>query len=409
MIHLNLTALNPFRRSSQQEPSTKAAEAPKPETQKAEPKNLLDRSRDFFADTWESTKKTVDDVVDAGKDLVSTGAQKGREAVEETLWGEYKKDWGDYGDRYENPDDANTQRQSTATIEARISARSKPEAEALTTLTAVDQIRYLKLQSLIQADPLSKEALQTMLLDGRLPGDKALAGGGTLLQNLAALSEQTLAKGIERDSLVSDLIQEVENPVVINQKDKNTCVATSSVMDLALRNPAEFVRLVSGLAAPEGKVKLAGGSTITREAKWEESLGKRTQSTHMLSGALMELGNGLLAYDALEDKHMAFEKGLYEGLFVFGANKVLSELHDRKYQGLIVHRWNVDKVMTRMADDTSDGKRVPVGLAWGDGGHQVVVEGIKDGQVYFLNPHGNRERLPEAEFKERLRSVHFYG
>ncbi len=409
MIHLNLTKLNPFRRSSQQDPSTKPAEASKADAQKAEPKNLLERGRDFFADTWESTKKTVDDAVDAGKDLVNIGAQKGREAVEETLWGEYKKDWGDYGDRYENPDDANTQRQSTATIEARISARSKAEATTLTTLSAVDQIRYKKLQSLIQADPLSKEALQTMLLDGRLPGDKAMVGGGTLLQNLAALSEQTLAKGLVRESLVSDLIQEVENPVVINQKDKNTCVATSSVMDLALRNPAELVRLVSGLAAPEGKVKLAGGSTITRESKWEESLGNRTASTHLLSGALMELGNGLLAYDALEDKHMAFDKGLYEGLFVFGANKVLSELHDRNYKGVIVHRWNADSVMKRMADDTAAGKRVPVGLAWGDGGHQVVVEGIKDGQVYFLNPHGNRERLPEAEFKERLRSAHFYG
>ncbi len=413
MINFNLNSLNPFRRSSGTEPSDAKADATKAQPSKAEPskggsQNFWERSADFFADTWESTKKTVDDVVDAGKDLVNQGAQKGREAVEETLWGEYKKDWGEYGDRYENPEDANSQKQSTATIERRISGRAEAETQALGKLSAVDQVRYKKLQILIASDPMAREALQSLILNNRLPGAKDLAGGKTLLEQLAALSEQKLADGVERDSLVSDLIQEVENPAVINQKDKNTCVATSSVMDLALRNPAELVRLVSALASPEGKAKLAGGSTITREAAWAETLGNRTQSTHLLSGSLMELGNGLLEYDAIADKHEAFDKGLYEGLFVFGANKVLSQLHDRDYSGIIVHRWNADKTMQRMADATADGKRVPVGLAWGDGGHQIVVEAIKDGQVYYLNPHGNRERMPEADFKERMRSAHFY-
>jgi hypothetical protein len=399
MIHFNLNALNPFRRSTQPASSEPKAPAPKPESRGI---------ADFFKDTWVSTKKTVDDVADAGKELVKAGVQKGREKVEETLWGEYKKDWGGYGDRYENPDDANEQRQSTATIERRIVARAEAEGAALGKLSTVDQVRYQKLQTLIAADPMSKEALQSMLIDGRLPGAKALSGGGTLLENLAALSERTLATGIVRESLVSDLIQEVENPVIITQGDKNTCVATSSVMDLALRNPSEYVRLVTGLASSEGKVKMAGGSTLKREPEWQESLGDRTQSIHLLSGTLMEFGNGPLAYDSVSDNHEAFNKGLYQGLFIIGANRILSQLHDRNYDGLIVTRWNLDAVMKRMAEATEAGKRVPVGLAWGDGGHQVVVEGIANGQVQFLNPHGNRERLPEAEFKARLRSAHFY-
>lgn len=393
MIQFNLNALNPFRRSGPSEPPKQDAPA------KAQ--DFWESGRDFFADTWETTKKTLGDAV-------SVGAQKGREKVEETLWGEYKKDWGGYGDRFEDPENANSQRESTATIERRIASRSKAEDEALKTLSAVDQARYRKLQVMIGGDPLSKEALQRMLLEGRLPGGKDLAGRGSFLENLAALSEQPLAQGFDRASLVSDLIQEAENPVVINQRDKNTCVATSSVMDLALRSPSEYVRLVAGLASPEGKVKLAGGATLVREPKWQESLGGRTQSIHVISGALMELGNGLLEYDPVEDKHQVFDKGLYEGLFVIGANKVLSQLHKRDYSGVVVHRWNLDSVMTRMAAATGDGKRVPVGLAWEDGGHQVVVEGIKDGQVTYLNPHGNRERLPEADFRSRLRSAHFY-
>ncbi|MNR86735.1 hypothetical protein D3C72_175910 [compost metagenome] len=402
MIHVNLNSLNPFRRSSEKTP-TKPNAAPKPE-----PQGLLERSKDFFADTWVSTKKVVDDAVKTGKNVVNKGAQKGREVVEETLWGEYKQDWGGYGDRYENPDDANAQRESTATIEKRIASRSSAEEQALGKLAPLDQTRYKSLQTLIAADPLAKEALQTMLIRGRLPGDAALVGGGTLLANLAALADQKLASGLTRESLVSDLIQEVENPVVINQKDKNTCVATSSVMDLALRNPAEMVRLVSGLASPEGKAKLAGGKTIAREPKWDQTLGERTQSAHLLSEALMELGNGLFSYDEVNDKNGALGLGLYEGLFVFGANRILSQLHDRDYDGIVVHRKNADKVMSRLAADTAAGKRVPVGLAWGDGGHQIVAEGVKDGQVYYLNPHGNRERMPEAEFKSRLRSAHFY-
>lgn len=419
MISFNLTSLNPFRRSPA-EPAEKKTNASEPGPRKPEPRNLWGLSATFFVDTWESTRKAVDGVVDkaldtgkdligAGKDLLNQGAQRGREVVEETLWGEYRKDWGGYGDRYENPDDANMQRESTATIERRMAGRASAEQKALAGLSALEQARYKKLQSLIKGDPLAAEALQGMLLDGRLPGAKAHLGGKTLLANLAALSEQNLAEGLDRASLVSDLIQEVANPVVINQKDKNTCVATSSIMDLALSNPSEMVRLVAGLASVEGKVKLAGGSTIVREPKWSETLGGRTQSTHLLSEALMELGNGILQYDAIQDKHKAFDVGLYEGLFVFGANKILSQLHDRSYKGVIVTRWNADKVMDRMAGAIAEGKRVPVGLAWGDGGHQVVVEAIRDGQVYYLNPHGNRERMPAETFKERWRSAHFYA
>ncbi len=408
MINFNLGALNPFRRSAPKDAPAKKAGALKADPPEAESKDLWGRGREFFTDTWGATKKKVDDAVDAGKDLVKIGAQKGREAVEETLWGEYKSDWGGYGDRYENPDDANFQRESTSAIERRIDARAKEEGAALGKLAAADQTRYRKLQTLIEADPLSKEALQTMLLDGRLPGGKDLSGRGTLLVNLAALAEQALAPGVKRESLVSDLVQEVENPVVISQKDKNTCVATSSVVDLALRNPAEFTRLVAGLAAPNGKVKLAGGSVIAREPQWLDTLGNRTPSVHMLSGSLMELGNGPLKYEPVEDRHEVLNKGLYEGLFLIGANRILSQLNDRDYDAVVATRWNLDAVMSRMADATAAGKRVPVGLAWEDGGHQVVVEGIKDGQVQFLNPHGNRERLPEAEFGARLRSAHFY-
>ena len=407
MINVNLNSLNPFRRPAETDPPKKG-DAATSEPPKPVPANFWKQSQDFFADTWESTKKTVDDVVDAGKDLVNSGAKKGREVVEETLWGEYKKDWGDYGDRYENPPDANAQPESTATIERRIASRASEETKTLATLTAVDQVRYKKLQSLTAADPLAKEALQTLLLEGRLPGARDLKGGKTLLENLAFLSEQKFAPGVSRESLVSDLIQEVQNPVVINQKDKNTCVATSSVMDLALHNPSEMVRLVAGLASPEGTVKMAGGSTLSREGKWTETLGNRTQSVHLLAEALMEYGNGVLDYDELKDKHGAFGLDLYEGLFLFGANRILEQLHDRDYDAVMVHRWNSGSVMKRMADATADGKRVPVGLAWGDGGHQIVVEKIKDGQVYFLNPHGNRERLPEDTFEARMRSAHFY-
>jgi len=402
MINVNLQALNPFRRSGEPE-ATKSASAAPPESP-----NLLERSKDFFVDTWESTRKAVDDAVGVGKDLVNQGAQKGREVVEETLWGEYKKDWGQHGDRYDNPADANYQTERSATIEARIASRSDAEAQALSKLSTVDQVRYKSLLTLIDADVPSKEAFQLMLINGRLPGEPALVGGGTVLANLAALADQKLAPGLDRAYLVSDLIQEVANPVIINQKDKNTCVATSSVMDLALRNPAEMVRLVAGLASETGKVKLAGGKTITREPKWNETLGERTQSIHLISAALMEMGNGVFAYDDVNDKNKALGIGLYEGLFHIGANRILSQIHDRKYDAIVVHRKNVDKVMSRLALETADGKRVPAGLAWGSGGHQIVVEGVKDGQVYYLNPHGNRERMPEAEFQQRLRSAHFY-
>lgn len=402
MFDLNLSALNPFRRSGNPSAGkTGGGEAPGSGSPVSDSPSLWERGKDFFADTWESTRKTVGQAVD-------TGVKWGREKVEETLWGEYRPNWGAHGDRYENPDDVNVQREASSVIEARIARRAADEGKALGKLSSDDQARYRKLQAMIGRDPLATEALQTMLLDGRLPGGKDLLGRGTLLTNLAALCDQALPAGMEREALVSDLIQEMENPVAISQGNKNTCVATSATIDLALRSPAEFVRLVSGLASVDGKVKTAGGAVIEREPQWKETLGDRTWSTHLLSASLIELGNHFLEYDPVRDHNQAFGKDLYAGLFHLGGNRVLENLHGRDYDAEVVTRWNLDGIMRRMAQATAQGKRVPVGLAWGDSGHQVVVEAVKDGVVQYLNPHGNREKLPEADFRARLRSAHFH-
>lgn len=61
--------------------------------------------------------------------------------------------------------------------------------KALAALPMADQQRYTDVQTKLAADPTAKLAMQTMLLEGRLPGEKDLRDGQTLLQQLDRLSK----------------------------------------------------------------------------------------------------------------------------------------------------------------------------------------------------------------------------
>ncbi|MDB5098461.1 MAG: hypothetical protein JWM80_2882 [Cyanobacteria bacterium RYN_339] len=79
----------------------------------------------------------------------------------------------------------------------------------------------------------------------------------------------------------------------------------------------------------------------------------------------------------------------------------------------------MSQLKTHVASQPPGQTGVPVQLHWGnfdekgathwgpavDGSHFVNVTKIENGQVYFLNPHGHEEHMPEADFKNRLQSA----
>lgn len=282
-----------------------------------------------------------------------------------------------------------------------IAANTPAENKALLGL-GDRQKDYLQLRSYFTGDPYVRLALQRLLLEGRVPGEKN-AAQQDLLTSLTALLSMPLPPALDRRTLIRDLIREVATPTAIDQQGKGTCTVTSLQILMAERHPAEYVRLVAGLASPSGSVVTQGRATLRRDPGTErddDSL--RTLSARLWQSALMEYANGPQQdYSNAEDRHSGTGgSGLGNDDFSAAVAAVLgAEPKQVK---------DAAQVLPAVEQALKAGKPAFVALRWSDepggkhGVHEILVRRIAGGRVYYANPWGREEAMPLAEFRKRV-------
>ncbi len=247
--------------------------------------------------------------------------------------------------------------------------------------------------------------------------------GHTTLDNLdklasGPLSDEFAKEGVSRKQLLGSTIQEVGQPGQINQDSKGTCTVTSVSYALSQRNPAEYARLVQGLASPEGQVKLRNGDTLDRNGTGiaPDTATDRSASERLLQSSLMDYGNGrLYSYDNVSDTHQSnlaqrvargwgnmlgveaspVAKGR-SGLGETGIKKVYDGLFGGDAK-LVVN----DAAGTKALDALAGAKpsTAMLTLKWGNSAHEVAFDRIEGDRVYFRNPWGGRFVPSGAEMK----------
>ena len=213
-------------------------------------------------------------------------------------------------------------------------------------------------------------------------------------------------------------VLEVEDPTRMAQEDKGTCGATSAAIIVANDNPAEYVRLVGGLATPEGEVALANGDVIAREPDWPLPGDTRTASGQLLFPALMEYATGdALDYDNAKDEQQAdlgsdANIGLNGGLFDSQEKRLLEGLTGKSYEDHMVVPGFGEGALDEIQTATDNGEAVVASLRWKTsddddlGGHYVVITNVTADTVEITNPWGKTESFSREEFGEHLMSYH---
>ncbi|MEB3196804.1 MAG: hypothetical protein VKP62_06330 [Candidatus Sericytochromatia bacterium] len=314
----------------------------------------------------------------------------------------------------DDPGDANDPDYSENRAAEVAHARHAAEEQArLKTLDSASQGAYASLKAALGEAPLAKRALQALLLDGRLTGGPAAGDGGALLAQLDRLRQQPLLPGLERKALLNEVVIEAENPVRVNQHQWRTCGAATAQILLLRENPAEYVRVVAGLAAPEGRVTLLGGQSVRREADWDTTAdGGRTAASRLFQATIMELAGprvgawDLANYDARRDLHRLGPLPVFVGLPGGGLATALQQLTGKPFQNHSFRAWGRDALWAAVKQALAEGRGpVPTALAWGEGGHFVQIDRIADGTVFYTNPWGCREAMDEAEFQAHALQV----
>jgi hypothetical protein len=316
----------------------------------------------------------------------------------------------------------------TAPAEAetmRLLAQNKALADqARARLSTADQGRYDNLQAILASDPRAQLALQTMLIDGRLPGQPALSATTTdteclppldLLAQLDLMSRAPTASGLVGASeLLATTVKEVAFPKAISQGYKGTCTVTASGTALALQHPAEYVRIVMGLASPGGTVTMANGDTLTRESNTlAGDKSGRTVTQRLLGPALMEYGNGGLDYDSERDRSSL----LVSGLNVGGTATVAAALFGRPFEAFDtpfrITTFGVGYRNAELLIEAFDAGKQPIlffaNFPDGFQSHALMLQNVEivNGTTYvtFQNPWGQEERVSYEELSARITAV----
>ncbi|MBM3274196.1 MAG: hypothetical protein FJZ00_03520 [Candidatus Sericytochromatia bacterium] len=279
-----------------------------------------------------------------------------------------------------------------------------------------DRKRYQALAEAVGDRPVSRHALHRLLLAGQPTREVDLdrrkgpfEPGRRLIDHLDRLRDAPLAPGIDRTAILAEAIAEIDDTVRIAQRGKNSCVATTATILLARQKPAEFVRIVAGLASPAGVVRMAGGKDLRRSEGWNtQDDGGRTTTSRLLQSALLNFGAALpTTYDPISDSHRFGPISTGNGLTGGGSARINSQLQGRPFEAHLFTTIDRSFEWHRVTTALAAGKGpFPVGLQWGSGGsHEVLLEGIRDSWVIFTNPSGHRQHLSVDEFRSHLRSA----
>lgn len=281
---------------------------------------------------------------------------------------------------------------------------------------------YEAVAQAIAADPLASLAWQTLLLKGALPGDRPAVGGQSLLATLAQGATQAVGPGLDRDALLGDLIQELAEPNSIMQHHLGICTVTTLAIRTVLQRPAEYARVVLGLASPSGEVALQGGARLTRVQQSPFAGDPRSQSISLWADAMMDLGDGPDRYEPATGKHHPAEGEPYEGLHSPKVSELLTQLDGQAWAVRYRHSKLSPEAMWALLEQALvAGEALPVDFEWEESGlppqdhgfdatyakspHETLVVDLKADGVRIFNPHGREEWMSREQFLARVIAI----
>jgi hypothetical protein len=237
-----------------------------------------------------------------------------------------------------------------------------------------------------------------------------LAGRGSLRDHVLALVRQPIVPGLDRRELLAGVLRELLDPGAVAQSSWNTCAATTVQLWLALREPAEYARLVAGLASFNSRVPLAGGPFLDRhgESVRPDPSG-RTASSRLLQSAFMDFANGDDRYSNETDQSSRDRGPAYSGLYPDQFDALIEAVTAQHWDTLEVGKGNSTDAVEMIKRATSKGEHVPVSLRKDRMMHRMLVQRADRESMRCLDPVGRRVKVNLDDFTERLGFVSLPG
>ena len=296
---------------------------------------------------------------------------------------------------------------ASRTGHAAVSAAEVHAAEAA--LTPAQKAAYQKVVARLAGHSAAKGQLDALLAKHRL--GYADAHGHSVLDNLLALATHPTLHGIDEATLLADTIADVCRPTTIGQAGHETCTATSLQAALARQNPAEYCRLVTGLATGKGEVTLKDGQLVLKSNDFIP-FKDRSTSSNLMQPAIMavESRNEGGRYDNRTDSSINPQTGeKWQGESNHDVSMVENAMLNGHYSTLLVnHDAARAKQALAIVKKATAKNPVLASITLKDGGgHEVQAVGFQNNQVKIRNPWGDYVFIPAKQFEAGVTGVNY--
>lgn len=306
------------------------------------------------------------------------------------------------------------------------------ERAAYDALPPEAQRQYDQVARSVEGDPDAERALRTLLVNGELTAEAIGGDGPTLLDSMHRMATTPGKNGVDSGEALGQLVQDLAHPETEVAQGNGTyyCGATVEMQALARENPAEYARLIAGLAL-EGEVKAAGPegdpatlTVVTGAITGEGQEGSITQrllapavtnasSTTMTvsDGEGVQLPNARLNREYGEygpsNGVTAYQKGIMSDILHGRPAGSTQTLHLQGFEGETPGAVDQALAICRDPEAGASFKHVTVDADGNKVAHWYSVADYQAGppETYTLvDPNGSVRTVPGAEFEAMIRT-----
>ncbi len=281
-------------------------------------------------------------------------------------------------------------------------------------LTAAEQVAIIELlganKNTRVAEPLGR-LLSRDGVEGKPIIQSTDSKGRTVLENLVAHSNATfhadvVAAGITPKKTIADVVREIGDPAAtVDQGNRGACAA-ASIQDVLCRlQPAEYVRVTTGLMvnktveARGGTLKVAEGSLVATKDKALNSPDLRSHAERIFQSALLDNVSTLGTYSYATDGTLvlgALDLG-GGGMSVPEMGKAMAVVFGKGEYGFVKGSGSEVHAALKAGDTPS-----VISMKWDTGLHALVYVTSDDKFVYLKDPNGSE---PEPSGKPARQPV----
>jgi len=269
-----------------------------------------------------------------------------------------------------------------------------------------------KVESFISQFPNDKEVMmyvKELLINRQPPLDSTELRSVFDKLNQMVKTDYDSRIGNKRDLLVSAL-HDISSPSDISQMNIGTCASTSIQIQLAMKNPKNYLDMLDTLAQNKPFTSLSGAKI---EPNWtftnEEKLGhesNRTISSKIMQNAIMDIADGKENYDS-SSSDPEVRGGLNDTETITGLKAVFGG----NYESYNIANFSPSQLMQILQNQepsTTNPISISIGYSAGrDSSHAVTAIGLdkEKGTVTYINPWGMQETISLKEMEGKLFSV----